>query len=305
MLRLLCFLALANPLFPACVAVDGERLLVRDLVPTIPAFAQLKGNTDLGPAPAPGVTRVVSRQQIMRWAGSIDLQTDIEIPVSICLERLMTTLQALAVLSAIQAAVAEIFAGKEAQIELLDFPRQKLPEGTLQFAKSGVLRGPIAKLDAPVLWRGVLLTAGKRNIPVWARARVLLQRECWMANVFLPTGSPVQADRFTVEKRWVNPFLPAATCAAPPPGEYSLRRSLVSGQPLREGDLRTVPTVRRGNTVSAILSTRGATLSFPVIAENDAETGETLTVRNLATGKRLLGRVEAVGKVSLKEESHQ
>jgi hypothetical protein len=286
----------------ACTAVEGERILARDLVREVPPLAGIEPETDLGPSPLPGVRRVLSRAQLLRFMSTHE-SVPAGLPDSVCVERPLVQLEPEAVENALRKSARELFPGQVVQLELLDYSRYQVSPGTLRFQRQGVLGGSGNTVDAALLWRGSLRTEIGRSIPIWARAKVLVQRACWRAKVSVVAGARPAEDQFEREDRWVNPFLMAADCVNPSQKEVRLRRTVRQGQFLIRSDLTALPPVRRGDKVQATLNVASAKLSVDAVAEMDGLPGQSVFVKR--EGRRLRARVVSAGSVEIMPRDSQ
>lgn len=292
MLLLFCLILEAS----ACTAIEGERILARDLAKTIPAFLAVEPESDFGPAPVPGVKRILSRSQLARFAAAREVVPQ-DLPESLCLERILAVLDPAVLLLKIEDAARELFPADRVRVEMLDYIRYPLPGGILNFRRSGVLGGAGRAFDSPLIWRGTLTTKAKRSLPVWVKAKVLLHRPCWSAKADLSAGMLVAEEQFERSMLWLNPFLAASDCAAPGDKTTRLRRSVRVGQPLLRSDLATIPPVRRGESVQASLEVASASLSFDAVAEMDGAEGQSVFIKR--DGRRLRARVTGPGSVQV------
>lgn len=288
------FLFMAEAL--ACTAIEGERIVARDLAKAVPSLLSVDPELDFGPAPLPGVKRILTRAQLARLAAIREIPTG-EFPESLCLERVQSVLDPAVVLAAIERAAREILPGEDVRVEVLDYIRYPLPEGSLSFRRSGILGGASKGIDSALLWRGTLATTTKRSVPVWVRAKVLAKRPCWRAKSELTSGALLADHQFDRSEDWLNPFLSAAECADPGGKGVRLRRPLRGGQLLLRSDLAVVPPVRRGESVQASLEVASATLSFDAVAEMDGTDGQSVLIKR--EGRRLRARVIGPGAVQV------
>ncbi len=294
-MRFAVFFLLAELNLIACTAVVGERIRAGEIASAIPAFEILDKSTDLGPAPSPSVKRILGRGQLVRMAATEGLSV-VGMPEHLCIERQQQPLTKTIMSKALEQAVEELFPGQKVRLELLDFVQHSLPTGILHFQRQGVVGGPTALLDGPILWRGTLTTGEKRRVPIWAKARILVSRNCWSSPVELPAGSQPDPTTLKLAQRWLNPFLPSSDCADPN-RPFRLRRTFRAGQLLLSSDLINVPAVRRGEPVQASLAISNATLSFPATAETDGEEGQAILIRH--DGRRLRARIKTKGFVQI------
>jgi len=159
-------LLLAAALFtPACVPVEGERVLASDLAKALPAFQALAGDMPVAYAPTAGARRIFRGSALRRLAlrYHLELVGDPEL----CVEVPMAPLKAESLLGAMH----ESLGSRKARIEIVDYCRFPAPKGAIEFPISA-LGNPRGR-KSPVLWRGVVRYAGgSRRFPIWARVRV-------------------------------------------------------------------------------------------------------------------------------------
>jgi len=299
-LMLCCYIGVG--MLPACTAIEGERILARDLAREVPAFSVIEPGTDLGPSPSPGVKRVLSRTHLLRLI-STQGKGFASMPESLCVERALTQLGSDAVEGALRNSAREIFPNREVRLEVLDYSRYPLPLGNLRFQRQGVLGGSGGFIDAAILWRGSLLTGSGRSIPIWARAKFLVERSCWRVRVPHAAGDQPVGDQFERIELWVNPFSAAADCVDPNQKNVRLRRTLHQDQLLVRSDLTVAPPVRRGAKVQASVTVASARISVDAIAEMDGTPGQSIFVKR--EGRRLRARVVSAGAVEILPRDHQ
>lgn len=154
-------LALALPLAAAvpCRELSGDRIRVRDLTPSISAFAMLDPSREVGPAPLPGLTRVFRTPEIERLARSFGVSLT-EKPQDFCLQRTVLHLTS----ELLQPVLTEAYGSTDVQIKILDYSRYAIPQGSLEFLKSA--------LSASGLWRGRVMYGENRSSAIWARVRI-------------------------------------------------------------------------------------------------------------------------------------
>jgi hypothetical protein len=144
-MRILCSLVFTTAL-SACTLVEGDRILGRELAAENASFASIKGDADIGPAPAPGSRRTFQYYELDRIAKehSIALASH-----EACFERATVLL------------TADLLRETVKGVEILDFSRNPLPVGKPEFLPDG--------LAATGLWRGRWLYGENRSVPIWVR----------------------------------------------------------------------------------------------------------------------------------------
>ena len=271
----------------ACVAVDGEKILARDLAPALEAFTTLAPETDIGYAPVPGVRRMLHAAELSRMIarhGGIPGMLS-----EICVERATEKLTPESLEAALRAAVGNSLA----TVELLDWSRYPVPHGAIQFPPGGRSGG------REVLWRGYVQYASSRRFAIWARVRVWVRQRRVVARVALPARKPLRPEQLSVEEVEASPFgaqpeeSPDAVVGRLP------RRSLAAGTPILPGLLEAPQEIHSGDSVTVEVSSGLARLSFEARADAGGRRGDLIPVRNSATGKSLRARVEGAGKASI------
>jgi hypothetical protein len=206
----------------ACVAVQGDRILIGDLAKAIPAFASAPAVEPIGLAPAPRVRRTLTRREIEHLAAA----RGIEVPrgATACFEGASELLTE----AGVQEALRQAMGDEKASVTLLEFSRYPVPHGTLQFGPP-----PASDTGQPLIWRGSLKFGVNRSVPVWARVKLV--------------------------------------------------------RPPRE--------VERGDAVEVEVLSGATVLKFEAHAESGGKTGQTVSIRNPASGARFSARVAAKGRV--------
>src|SRR5437879_4336875 len=125
----------------ACQAIDGDRILGKDLAAAEAALSALDPDLEMGAAPLAGARRVVQAEELARWARQHGVTISSALS-PICFERVTEPLTAEALLPALRQALAM----DAAEIEILDYSHSGVPRGTLEFTRAG--------LSPAGLWRG-------------------------------------------------------------------------------------------------------------------------------------------------------
>src|SRR5947209_5819988 len=109
-----------------CLAVDpaADQILARDLAPAFPKTQALALDTPVALAPLAGVQRRFDMVELRRLAGRLGLP---EPERELCVERPVAPLDPARIMAAMK------MQQPAARIELLDYGRQPVPEGVLDF----------------------------------------------------------------------------------------------------------------------------------------------------------------------------
>jgi len=267
-----------------CLPVAGDRILAADMARAVPAFAELPTQLALGYAPAPGARRTYSNVELARLARRYGLA---DLPgADACFIRPLETLTPERVSAALRTVMPE------ARMEVVEVSRQPLPPGDLRFSPAGLVKG---NPGSPWLWRGAVVRGGQPDFPVWARVRVRVASTRTVAAEPLAAGILIVAEQLRTE-----PY-------EGPPGEMlpsqivgrRTRRALSAGAVIQAGDLEDPSQVLRGQKVQVEVSSGSARLLFEAQAQGSGRRGETIAVRNPASGRIFHARVEEAGRVTV------
>lgn len=146
-----------------CAVLEGDRIHGSDLAAEAPAFSGIDPSADLGPAPVAGARRTLQNFELQRIAKERGIALPAETPAA-CFERATLVLTEKLIEAALRDTLDARPETANATIEIAEFSRNTLPVGELEF--------PIEGLAPSGLWRGRLVYAGTRSVPVWARVRV-------------------------------------------------------------------------------------------------------------------------------------
>jgi flagella basal body P-ring formation protein FlgA len=273
----------------ACLALGAgaDHIVIGDLASALPALASLEPSTPLAPAPAPGVARVFHVPELRRMALRLGWP---EAPAAdICVERPVTPPDPAKLLAAMQAAVPE------ARIAILDYSRQQLPEGTVEFPVSGLQPGG----GPSALWTGYVLYGTNRRFCLWARVNVRVTLHRVVATADLRPGQAIAPEQlraetsegFPARENWLASIEDAA-------GRWP-RVPIRAGMAIGARMLETPRDVMRGQTVHVEVRSGAAHLEFEALAEASGSAGDTVAICNPDSRKRFLARVEGKGRVSV------
>jgi hypothetical protein len=145
-----------------CIAVDGDRVLAKDLVAVDSWFARADPSLEIGMAPLAGVTRVIQRRELAALARSTQtVNQGVGIPDSIsdvCVERATEPLT----LQQLQPVLDAAMGGSP--VAVLEFSHYRIPRGAIEFTRAGLARNG--------LWRGHVIYGSNHSVPIWAMVRM-------------------------------------------------------------------------------------------------------------------------------------
>ena len=275
----------------ACVAISpaSDQVLLRDLAPAFGPSQDLPLDSVIALAPAPGVERRFDIAELRRIAARLKLS---EPQRDICVSRPVAAFDAGRVMEALRSHFPE------ARIELLDFSRQPLPEGVLEFPRSGLRQAP-----GGALWSGSVQYAGRRRVAVWARVKVTVTEPRVVAAEDLARGRLIDSSVLRLESREEFPSTEALAASLDEVAGKTLRRPVRAGTAIRSGWLESAKAVLRGETVQVESQEGAALVQAPGVAQTSGGIGETILVLNSMSHKRFPARVTGRGKVTVGKAS--
>jgi flagellar basal body P-ring formation protein FlgA len=278
-----------------CIVVDNEYVLAKDVASVYPEFLALDGDTALSYAPAPGGRRSVSAIEISGWAQSHGLHMHAQ--EGACFERTGVTLTSEDYRKAIRRQLN--MSTGEAEVDVLDFCSHVLPPGRLELPVSGAALPPRDHPETAFLWRGQLISSAGASYPVWARVRILGNRNVVRAVRDLPAGAILDSQELTSALEKCNPFRPGDVKPLSFYVGKSLTRSLTRGSRLDPGLVQDPPTVQRGDRVLVAVVSGSARLELEALADASGYVGDSILFRNPSGSRHFLAHITGVGRAEL------
>jgi flagella basal body P-ring formation protein FlgA len=281
-----------EPAFCGCVRLDGEEIRARDLARVVEAFATADPEAILGLTPAPGVRRIFSLRDLMSAAQRTGVG-DKDLPIAgVCFERALrqVTEQDLTM------AMTESLPNKPVQITIVDYSRYAVPPGRLVFQLASLNAPPPSQPDAPVLWRGRVMFAG-RSMEIWARVRISAMTMFCMAVTDILPGKPIEPDQIRVAEL---PRFPLRTGVAIRDVESVVgrvaRRPIRAGQEIVPQALEEPQEIRAGDTVRVSAASGSARISLEAVATSGGRKGDTIVLKNPQTHTSFRAVVDGKGR---------
>jgi len=285
-----------------CVAVESDEIRVSDLARALPALATAAPGTIVGAAPVPGARRGFSRDEIGRLLGRLGLPAGQAQPICVEYQTQAVSLRQVreALLEAWQAGRRPEEGEQGApEIEIVDWSRQPLPSGKLEFPAPLLAAARPHPRDGSVFCRGILRFGRRRSVPVWARARIFVTRSAVVAQVSLPAGRPIQADQLRAEAMRQYAFAPAGVSSPEAAAGATPRRTIRAGEVLLDSMLAAPPLVRAGDNVTLRVTRGRASLRFETRALTAGRRGERILVQSPMSRRRLSAVVESEGRAAV------
>lgn len=282
--------------YAGCVAVSSDRILARDVRESFPLLQGLDPQTVIGFAPRPGVQRILSARELVLIARKQGLDLGDGIISSICVERMVRPIST----EEMRAALLSAIGAADVELELVEFSREPVPPGRLEFQSVQLGRPVGENPEIPVIWRGLLRYDSQSSIPVWARIKVSVGCALLVAAEDIPAGAVIKATQVKEVRGRQFPFLPLSIQSPEAIIGKMARRSIPAGQKFAPGALYEPMEISRGDTVRVSVVDGSATLSMDVVAQSSGKKGESILVHNPSTGKNFRAVVEGKGRVAVR-----
>ena len=273
----------------ACHTITTDRIVGKDLIAVVPAFAGLPPDLPLGYSPSPGQVRIFHPAELRRIAAANHLDANPTDDVCFAWQVSVPTKDK------ILAAVKKTLAGRNADIEIVDQSMAEAPEGEIVFPISGLT----GISEEALIWRGYVTYAGDRRFNIWARVRIRVRETHIVATEPLLPGVAITSDQVKTAP-YDGPLLrdKLLTDLSAVVGMIP-HRVIPAGGVLIETDIDKPRDVERGDTVEVIAESGLARIEAQGIAEEAGRRGAVITVKNATSGKTFRARVDDKGKVTV------
>ena len=283
----------------ACLTVPSSQILARDLAPAIPSFRALDPETLIGFAPFPGTVRVLSSHDVVLIGHRFGLVFPPgEAAPSACVERMLQHLSEPEMMAALRTAL-DI---EGATLEILEMSNQPVPPGRLEFQRTFLSRPPVNAPQTPVIWRGKLIFDDQRSLMLWAKVRISVEHEIFLARETIPKGAVIRADQVAIDHIRQFPSIELTSNSPFTIAGKIARRTLPAGQPIVAEALDDLKDVFRGERVHVQATDGGASIRFDAIAQSSGQKGEVILVHNPWSGKDFRALIEGRQHVLVRGE---
>ena len=165
--------------------------------------------------------------------------------------------------------------------------------GILPFVVVGLLTGkPYGRHFAINVGGVALPLVGVALLVVWAKVRISVEREIFLAKETIPKGDVIRGDQFSTTRIRQFPGLdPVGRLPLVVAGKVA-RRLLPAGQPITAEELDDLKDVVQGETVHVQAIEGGARIQFDAIAQSSGQKGEIIMVHNPSSGRNFRALIE-------------
>jgi flagella basal body P-ring formation protein FlgA len=270
-----------------CLALSpsADRIRARDLAAVMPSWSVLDPDTDLFPAPIPGVQRVIHADELRRLAARWNVDSSEGILPGICFAIPVALPEPTRMLAGMRRSLPK------ARIEILEISRQAVPAGEYEFPAAGLHCN---------LWTGFVTYGVTHKFAVWARVKVAISITRVLADQELKMGRPIDAAQLHVEAQDTEPSSGTFVETIDQAVGRLPRRTVPKGATLRPEWLDAPKDIQRGETVQVEVIQGAAHLRLEGVAQTAGSVGDTIMIENPTSKRRFPARVEAKGKALVK-----
>jgi flagella basal body P-ring formation protein FlgA len=290
---LLWFACLTPAQTPKCVEVEGDRILARDFAVSLPGFGQLPPETQLAPAPQPGMHRFFRPFELVALARRYSVAIDPD--ASLCFERQTEMLDRDRVLEAMRLALPL----PDLKIEIVETSLYPVPRGRLEFRRESLAAPASPLAHIAVEWRGNVVYGENQRFGIWARVLISAPTPRVVAAEALQKGEAIGAGQVRVETADRFPITGDLAQTVDQVVGRAPMRVIAPGTEIHVGQLMVPPDVNRGDMVEVEVRSGAARLAFTGKAESTGHSGDLVVIRNLSSNKVFQARVEGKGKAFL------
>ncbi|MBI1358341.1 MAG: hypothetical protein GC160_28735 [Acidobacteria bacterium] len=270
------------------VEILGPRIEARDLA-ALPGWEPTAPDTDLGPSPLPGRPRRIPASLLGRWAAASGA-APVDLPPSVLLERALLDSSPATIEAIVRSVVAAQYDLLPESVEVsvqVGPARFTAPAGPLEWSILG--RPPSG--PAPALlrlrWRD---SAGRSGVEA-VEASVQAHGAWLEAARDLPLHEVLRPEDL-VAKQGLLPILDISYLThLPIDGDYHLRLPMKAGEALRADAIELRPDVMLGDILELQVRAGAVVLRTPARAEGEGRIGQTVPLRNLESGRRVVARI--------------
>jgi len=241
------------------------------------------------------VQRILSANELILIARKHGLEPGDGV-VSICVERLVRPISPLEMKAALVGAIGTT----DVDLDLVEFSREPLPRGQLEFTPANLGRPQGENPEIPVIWRGVLRYDHQSSAPVWAKVKVSVSCALLVAAEDISAGTLIQAAQVKEVRGRQFPFLPLSIPSSQAIIGKIARQLIPAGQRFAPSTLDEPKDISSGDKVRVSVVDGSTTLSLDAIAESSGKRGESILVHNPSSGKNFRAVVEEKAKVTVR-----
>jgi flagella basal body P-ring formation protein FlgA len=280
----------------ACIDVPADKIVARDLASTIPLFQALDPDEVIGFAPLPGTARTLTSRDVLLVARRNALSFPLgDAAPSVCVQRLTHPLS----LQDVRAALILALNAPAARLDVLEFSNKLVPPGRVVFQLAALNKPAANNPQAPVIWPGKLLFDERNSLDLWAKVRISVDRDIFLAKEAIPRGTVIGAAQIATVHMAQFPFPESPLLSLSLIVDKVARRAMAAGQRIVPEALDDPQDVLRGETVHVTVVNGAATITLEAVAQSSGTKGESILVHNPSSGRTFRALIEERGRVKV------
>lgn len=292
---------------PAETTITGPQVILAELAEVrgtpdeIAAYTRRLDQIQLGPAPAPGASRVFSAGTVetrLRSALGSPADLVLTLPSQVSVFRAAHLLGPDEVVAELEAWIEGALALPDADIAVFDLSLKEglaLPVGEVELRFDDGGRPPLGRATVTVR----AFQGGQQVLQQRLTATVRVTAPVVVLTRDVQVGAILSAGDLRIDRRPVEALTGAPWVAVEEVAGQEARRSLRVGAVLTDRDVVLPDDVIDGDPVTVVVRSNAVTLSAPGEARGDGRIGEIIPVYCVATGKVLRGRITGPGTVEV------
>lgn len=277
----------------SCLVVSRSSVTAGELAGAYREFGAIPADRHILWAPVPGLTRWVRSAELGQLAARSGVNLS---PMGdLCVQRKTAVFSEEQVVAALREQLPA-----RAQIRVVDYLKLPVMSGRLAFERRAAARW--GKADQALHWRGRVLDEDRRSVPFWALVQIQFERRVVRASRAIAANAVLTADDLSevVERLSQVDTAPSATREEMIGREVS--RRVNRDEVLNPAWLRPVPLVRSGQPVRVVAESGHARLGVDAHALASGHLGDTVLLRNDASGRTFRASVSGPGTAVVRME---
>jgi flagella basal body P-ring formation protein FlgA len=270
--------------------VAGDRIFGSDLARALPVFAAISPEAVFGYAPAPGSKRVFQADELNRIATRYRLDGRVDSPVCFDIELRAVTKEL--VIEAMRKSIDV----PGLRLEIVSLNHAAAPAGELVFPIAGLAANPVDP-ETSLPWKGFVLYNRGRRFDLWAQVKISAPMTRVVALRNLAIGEAIPAEAVRLETHDDSPLRNDVVRHLDEVVGRVPSRVIRSGFPVVRSNLSSPFDVKKGEMVAVRAVSGEAVLTTEAQAEDSGRNGDSILLKNTASGKTFRGRVDGPGSV--------
>ncbi|MGD1094776.1 MAG: flagellar basal body P-ring formation chaperone FlgA [Bryobacteraceae bacterium] len=280
-----------------CQIVDRDYIVAADLAVTVPAFAQMPSDFNLGYLPSSGATRTLRGADLQRIAKNRGIAAD-GLP-DVCFQRRTFVPSAEQIRKAMLDVMLNSWDIKGAKIEIVSSSQHPVPMGEVVFPRDGIQLSQGASAPEDLLWHGTVRYDGGKTASIWAKVRITATMTRVVAVKTIPAGKPIQKNQVRLETYEGFPLDETMARTLDEVVNKVPKSPLQALTPIRKTQVERPPDVAKGDVVTVQVIGGAMRMVLEGTAQTAGISGGVIVVRNPSSGKDFRAQVTGKDQVTV------